>query len=113
MSYTFKVGDKGKTRNGVGYEVLLVDNRLDRPVRVLLNGEGILYPRNADGTAFMYLGHASDLMPPSHTVYVNIYSDGTAFHYPHEDVARNSPEFAGASRSRIAVAVPATFTPSD
>lgn len=78
LPHGYKVGDKGKTRGGAPYEILLVDARLGVfPVRALVEGE--LYACTADGRYFDRLEpYVNDLLPPSRTVYVNFYADGDA-----------------------------------
>lgn len=92
MSYTFKVGDKGKLRNGLEYEIVLVvpetavAEYADTLV-ALVSGHLSTRQRNGsyynDGTADQV-----DLLAPSRTVYINIYDGGGAFHYKTEDEAR-------------------------
>jgi hypothetical protein len=103
MSYTFKVGDKGKMSNGVGYEVVLVDHRLSMPVRFIVEGGDALCMSKQDGTRAQGLSTVW-LNPPTRTVYVNFYEDGSCFYYNDELTAKIQVPFD--ERHRIATAVP-------
>lgn len=107
MSYTFKVGDKGKTRSGRDYEVLAVDTRLAASVVALIIGStGGAYTeqRWIDGRNVIGKDTAADLLPPTRTVYVNFYEDGSCFYYNDELTAKIQVPFD--ERHRIATAVP-------
>lgn len=97
MSYQFKVGDKGKTREGKAYEVLAVDHDFkDRPVIAKiadsrLKNRWYLARRATDGTAEAD-GDAMgiDLMPPTRTVYVNAYANGAVISYETSEQAKKA-----------------------
>lgn len=87
MSYQFKVGDKGKTRDGRwGYEVLAIDFGFKNKPVIIKLFEGtrrpLLAQRNIDGTADADgINMGSDLMPPTKTVYLNVFTNGEVVSY--------------------------------
>lgn len=108
MAYEFKVGDKGKTRGGDDYEVVYVDRTLTEyhQVYAKVAGYQTLLRYNITGTHNTSEDSLFNLMPPSRTVYVNVYEPDTfeSFAYNTEEEAR-----ASAADYALAVAVPVTI----
>ncbi|MDE2467342.1 MAG: hypothetical protein KGL35_00980 [Bradyrhizobium sp.] len=104
MTYQFKVGDKGKTRDGRDYEVIAISPELDQPVIVVVRGS--VGQHCADGRYWNLGSHCRDLLPPvqTRTVYVNVYWDHVGDAYSNPDDAREAADCRA-----IAVAVPVTF----
>ena len=95
-----KVGVKGKTRGGDDYEVIAVEPRADRPVIVLVGSATDAL--RGDGSVWSDGPYASDLLPPTRTVYVNFYYGRTlASYHASETLAR-----AACCGDAIAIAVP-------
>ncbi len=91
----FKVGDTGKTRDGRDYQILLVDAALadNESIIAKVGGYALTYFDNGN---YYSSGReaAADLMPPTKSLYLNIYPKGglgygndVAVH-PDEDTAR-------------------------
>lgn len=85
MSYEFKVGDKGKLRNGkLTYEVIAVVPDMISPVIAKkFNEEGKLLEdiaqRRADGQLYATVESALDFMPPTKIVYDVYYEYGVGW----------------------------------
>lgn len=108
-TYRFKVGDKGKTRNGHNYRVIADDykgNFSGQTILALIDdgsgGRETPVARYTDGRLTREKELGNDLMPPTRTVYVNLYDNGDAFHHEEEAKAK---KMAGKGRC-FAVAVP-------
>ena len=89
MSYKFKVGDKGKTRDGKDYRVVCVDRKSEiNPVIALTSGrlpvdaEQVLLVRST-GSCYEHVSHPTDLLPPTVTKWLNVCldTDGTCVSY--------------------------------
>lgn len=119
MRYQFKVGDKGKQRDGnATYEVLATSHFGDYSEMWITRTERLgeraltLERRPLDGrwvgfTQFDGNPHPYDLLPPTQkrTVYLNVYDAPSMTRvYPSAEGARSN-----AMGSAIAVAVPITF----
>lgn len=113
--YQFKVGDKGKTVNGqLDYEVVLVDPSVKKGLVIRLVGVGgiaYLSQRHLDGSDILWSSTSPwDLLPPTRTVYVNLYGHGmkhiNAGWYDTEAQAKTA--VVGA-KDVVAVAVPITI----
>lgn len=107
--YQFKVGDKGKTRDGrKEYEVISISDRVDRGLVAVikyLDDEqhriGTWYP---NGMFMPGKPQKDDLMPPTRTVYVNFYSNSISRYFDSEQHARAYPPLHCVET--IAIAVP-------
>lgn len=71
--YEFKAGDKGLTRNGKEYEVLMVDDRLVRPVIVIIDNDGYARCRRKDGKQMESAELPRDILPPKRFKYINLF----------------------------------------
>jgi hypothetical protein len=105
MSYEYKAGDEGVTRDG---------KKTYRVIGKLANGDGFLAvatrnvgakdewlsSRQLDGRFTEGRESVHDLMPPTRVVWVNFYANQSAWHYPDEKQAQH-----GAGSQAIAVAV--------
>jgi hypothetical protein len=93
MSYKFKVGDKGKTASGVGYEVVVHVASLSPAYRIYakVQGQSMLIPYYENGTRPSIHGECGNLLPPSRTVFVNLYRGGYAYWYAGEKEASGAP----------------------
>lgn len=113
MSYQFKAGDKGKTRDGRGYEVICqfkLNGKEKLLVKIIEDAGhevGVVF----GGVSGMYHGtrvserNGCDLIQPTiqRTVWMNVYEGSISCH-PTEEVAK-----AMASFNYKALAVPVTF----
>lgn len=91
--YKFKKGDKGKTRYGDSYEVVIDDlDNAARPLGVRFrckdSGTEILTTRNSFGRVFPQVESNDDLLPPTKTVWYNLYNHGAGIYYDTEAEAR-------------------------
>lgn len=114
MNYQFKVGDKGKTETGSDYEVIsLLSPPVDNWALIArITGKGlgvgaVLY-RTAEGKSMCSYdkkGSFGDLLPPTRTVYVNLYKEHMCYEYfVSEEDARRVARIT--SFKVVAIAVP-------
>jgi hypothetical protein len=80
----FAVGDKGQTSKDESYEVVLVDERLRKPLRVILGDSPHLTGFDATG----FSSTRGRLLKPLRIVYANFYNEGKAYHYSTAEKAR-------------------------
>jgi hypothetical protein len=100
MTYQFKVGDTGKTRDGRRYRVLATDLKSVETIVAAItppNGEEFVVERLATGKVHLDGSRAvGDLMPPTQVVYINVYErqDGTRCAYNHPSWSREEADLA-------------------
>lgn len=93
MAHVYKVGDKGKTREGRDYEVLMIEPRLEYPLVVLFTtdkNQTFVSTRSIDGSIYRSSERVGDLLPPVRYAYLNLYADGGVVAYTAEATARNA-----------------------
>lgn len=95
MNHIFKVGDKGKTRDGRDYEVMLIDPAHHRPIVAKIRPKPeschqekyLTFFLDGRSTETRCQKWAADLMPPTEYVWVNWsrYKDGSVFMTSYSD----------------------------
>lgn len=108
MKYQFKVGDKGKTTNGVPYEIVsaMVPPYENHAFLVKFpdDSSGTFW-RNSEGKTSMKNGSLGNLLPPTRTVYVNLYEDGEMYRW-YKHPTREAAIAKARNKTAVAVAVP-------
>ena len=108
MTYQFKVGDTGKTRDGRAYRVLATDLKNAETIVVAIEnerGEEYVTKRFANGKVFAGGTSASgDLIPPTPAVYINVYvcEDGRRYSYNYPVSSREQADMS-ASRGHTRI----------
>ncbi len=96
MSIEFQVGDKGRTRGGVGYEIICVEKRVAIGESIVSLVDGQLMTSQING-CYWDDGTQSDrdLMPPARIVKVRFIDFGEGMLTLSEDDDDFTSEFAG------------------
>ena len=101
MSYTFKVGDKGKTRGGEDYEVICVEPRVTEGEKMVSLVSGSLRFYEGDGSYWCDGSESKyDLIPPSRKVKVRFVDFGHGIVAMSENNVHFNSSLAGASYNR-------------